>query len=95
MISYYIVRHGQTLLNFLDKAQGWTDSPLTDIGKQTAISLGNKLVGINFDAVFASDMLRSIQTAELILQASGNTSIAIQKDSRLREWCLGALSETQ
>ena len=49
MISYYIVRHGQTLLNFLDKAQGWTDSPLTDIGRQTAISLGNKLVGINFE----------------------------------------------
>lgn len=91
MISYYIVRHGQTLLNFLDKAQGWTDSPLTDIGKQTAISVGNKLVGINFDAVFASDMLRSIQTAELILQASGNASIPIQKDSRLREWCLGSM----
>ena len=91
MISYYIVRHGQTLLNFLDKAQGWTDSPLTDIGRQTAISLGNKLVGINFDAVFASDMLRSIQTAELILQASGNTSIVVQKDSRLREWCLGSM----
>lgn len=91
MISYYIVRHGQTLLNFLDKAQGWTDSPLTDNGRQTAISLGNKLIGINFDAVFASDMLRSVQTAELILQASGNTSIPIQKDTRLREWCLGSM----
>ena len=91
MISYYIVRHGQTILNFLDKAQGWADSPLTDDGRQTAVGLGNKLAGISFDAVFTSDMLRAVETAELILQACGNTSIPIQKDTRLREWCLGSM----
>ncbi len=46
MVGFYIVRHGQTLLNSLDRAQGWSDSPLTDAGKQTAIDLGHKLKGI-------------------------------------------------
>lgn len=31
-VNYYIVRHGETLLNKLGKAQGWVDSPLTDAG---------------------------------------------------------------
>ncbi len=34
MVRFYIVRHGQTLLNSLDRAQGWADSPLTEAGKQ-------------------------------------------------------------
>lgn len=88
MISFYIVRHGQTLLNCLDRAQGWSDSPLTDSGKQAAIDLGNKLKEINFNAVYTSDMLRAVQTAELILHTSEN-NVSVQKDIRLREWCLG------
>ena len=33
MVRFYIVRHGQTLMNSLDRAQGWADSPLTEAGK--------------------------------------------------------------
>ncbi len=32
MISFYIIRHGETLLNSLNRAQGWSDSPLTGNG---------------------------------------------------------------
>ena len=69
MVSFYIVRHGQTLLNSLDRAQGWADSPLTDEGKQTAVELGHELKDIDFNAVYTSDMLRAVQTAELVLVA--------------------------
>ena len=89
MICFYIVRHGQTLLNSLDRAQGWADSPLTDAGKQTAVELGHKLKSIDFDAVYTSDMLRAIQTAELIMEAGEKKGMPIEKDARLREWCLG------
>ena len=89
MICIYIVRHGQTLLNSLDRAQGWADSPLTDAGKQTAVELGHKLKSIDFDAVYTSDMLRAIQTAELIMEAGEKKGMPIEKDARLREWCLG------
>ena len=89
MVRFYIVRHGQTLLNSLDRAQGWVDSPLTEAGKQMAADIGQKLKGIDFDAVYTSDMLRAIQTAELILEANGKNGVSIKKDVRLREWCLG------
>lgn len=89
MVRFYIVRHGQTLLNSLDRAQGWTDSPLTEAGKQMAADIGHKLNGVDFDAAYTSDMLRAVQTAELILEAGGKNGVPIKKDVRLREWCLG------
>ena len=91
MVRFYIVRHGQTLLNSLDRAQGWADSPLTEAGKQMAADIGQKLKGIDFDAVYTSDMLRAVQTAELILEAGGEGGVPIEKDARLREWCLGCM----
>lgn len=91
MISFYIIRHGETLLNNLNRAQGWSDSPLTDNGKRTARELGIKLKDIIFSAAYTSDMLRAEQTAKLILSASGNNDIIPQKDARLREWCLGSM----
>ncbi len=91
MVRFYIVRHGQTLLNSLDRAQGWADSPLTEAGKQMAADVGQKLKGIDFDAVYTSDMLRAVQTAELILEANGKNGVLLKKDVRLREWCLGSM----
>ena len=28
----YIVRHGKTMFNTIDRAQGWSDTPLTAVG---------------------------------------------------------------
>lgn len=91
MITFYVVRHGETLLNSIGRAQGWSDSPLTDNGKRTATELGAELNGIIFNAAYTSDMIRAEQTAKLILSMSGNDNIEIQKDIRLREWCLGSM----
>ena len=91
MVRFYIVRHGRTLLNSLDRAQGWADSPLTEAGMQMAADIGQKLKGIDFGVVFTSDMLRAVQTAELILEAGGKSGVPIEKDARLREWCLGCM----
>lgn len=91
MVIFYVVRHGQTLLNFLNRAQGWSDSPLTKAGEQTAMELGRKLTEVNFDSVCTSDMPRAIRTAELILSMQGNPAPQIKTDERLREWCLGSL----
>ncbi len=89
MVSFYIVRHGQTLLNSLGRAQGWADSPLTDAGKQTAVELGHKLKDIDFNAVYTSNMLRALQTAELVMGENKSPAIPIREDAGLREWCLG------
>ena len=91
MVTFYIVRHGETLLNSLGRAQGWSDSPLTDNGKMVAKDLGLEIKGTIFHAAYASDTLRAVQTAEMILSISGNSDIKVQKDMRLREWCLGSM----
>lgn len=90
-VTFYIVRHGETLLNSLNRAQGWSDSPLTDNGNNTAIELGSKLKGTTFKAAFTSDTIRATQTAEMILSMSGNDNVKVQDDKRLREWCLGIM----
>lgn len=79
------------MLNSLDRAQGWSDSPLTNNGKKAAKDLGLEIKGTIFHAAYASDTLRASQTAELILSISGNSDIKVQKDMRLREWCLGSM----
>ena len=57
-VNYYIVRHGETLLNKLGKAQGWVDSPLTDAGIRTAQRLKEKLEGISFASVYSNYFLQ-------------------------------------
>lgn len=91
MTCFYIVRHGETLLNQLDRAQGWTDSPLTVSGEQAAKELGKHLSAISFSAAYTSDTKRAFQTAGLILEKCQQSEIKIYQDKRLREWCLGIM----
>lgn len=91
MISFYIVRHGQTLLNQLERAQGWSDSPLTALGEQTARDLGKALSSVIFQAAYTSDTRRAFDTAKLLLEESGQSTIEVCQDTRLREWCLGTM----
>ena len=41
-LNLYIVRHGETYLNRYSKLQGWSDSPLTEEGKEIAIEAGKR-----------------------------------------------------
>ncbi len=91
MISFYIVRHGETLLNRINRAQGWSDSPLTENGKKAAVELGDTFRDIGLNAAYTSDTLRAEETAKLILSACDNDGVQVHKDKRLREWCLGSM----
>ena len=77
-VTFYVTRHGETLLNHLHKAQGWVDSPLTEKGIQAATQLA-----------FSSDTSRALQTGKIILSAQGQNELQVITDKRLREWCLG------
>lgn len=65
-MKLYISRHGQTLFNYLERVQGWCDSPLTDLGVKQGKQLGKHLAGVKLDAVFSSDLARAVKTAEFI-----------------------------
>lgn len=83
--EFYIIRHSETLLNRLGRAQGWVDSPLTDNGTRTAYFLKKALSGISFSAAYSSDFKRAYDTAKIIF----DNQIGVIQDHRLREWCLG------
>jgi broad specificity phosphatase PhoE len=90
-ITLYFVRHGKTMLNTVDRSQGWIDAPLTPAGIEVAEQLGNGLKEIKFDHVVTSDSGRAIETAELILKNSGQSALIkdMVRDKRLREYNFG------
>lgn len=88
-ITFYIARHGKTLLNTLDRVQGWCDSPLTPQGIEAAEFLGAGLGDVIFDSVYTSDLRRTRQTAEVILSAKGQSDLPIIEKWGFREACFG------
>ena len=64
----YIIRHGQTELNHAQVLQGRSDHPLNENGriqaKEASVMLHRR--GIHFDYVFASPLIRAVQTAEIV-----------------------------
>ena len=91
MATFYVARHGQTLLNVLGRAQGWCDSPLTTEGEDAAAGLGSSLKTVPLHAAYASDTMRAVQTARICLEAAGQGFCPVVEDARLREWCLGSM----
>ncbi len=67
MIYFYIVRHGQTLFNVKQRIQGWSDSPLTELGIRQAGDLGKKLDTSVFKAAYCSSSERAMDTLDTIL----------------------------
>ena len=63
-------------------ATGWLEGQLSEEGRRLARRLGERRRGEWIDTVYASDLGRAIETAEL---AFGDSGIPIRRDARLRE----------
>jgi len=61
-------RHGQTDWNLQDLVQGHTDIPLNEQGKEQASILGKKLTAEGIEHIYASDLLRATQTAQIVAE---------------------------
>ena len=87
----YIVRHGQTELNSRHVLQGRSDHPLSEAGIQQAREAARRLqsLGIRFDRVYSSPLIRAVQTAEIVVP---NTEPVI--DERLIEMDYGSYEGT-
>lgn len=90
-VTIYFARHGKTMLNTVDRSQGWIDAPLTPAGIEVAEDLGKGLkeADITFDKVYTSSSGRTMETAELILENNGQKDMDYTRDSRLREYNFG------
>lgn len=88
----YVVRHGKTMFNTVQRVQGWCDTPLTKTGVAGIQNLGVGLRDIDFVEAVSSDSGRAIETMRLILAEHPNGSkIPYRTDKRIREWCFGSL----
>lgn len=63
-ITLTLIRHAESEANAADVASTAVPGPgLTPLGQEQAATLANKLAGNNYDGVYASQMLRTQQTA--------------------------------
>ena len=82
----YIMRHGYTEWNKLQKLQGSSDIELNEEGRELARATGEGLKDIHFDVCYSSPLKRAVETAHLVL---GDADTPIITDERLREMCFG------
>ena len=68
----YLVRHGETMFNQLNKVQGWCDSPLTVKGINDLKRTANALSQVHFDNMYSSDLKRAIDTVHLMKDAKAS-----------------------
>jgi len=90
-VQVFLTRHGKTVLNTLDRVQGWSDSPLTAAGRAVAEVVG-KTLGEHegrMDAAYSDDMVRHYETAGLMLDAMGSKLEPVRMEG-LREINFGA-----
>ena len=79
---FYLVRHGLTDYHAQNICQGQEQNPINKIGIKQSNDLADKIGGLKFDHFFSSDLLRAMQTADIV---NKRLKMKIKYDSRLRE----------
>jgi broad specificity phosphatase PhoE len=85
-LRVYLALHGQTDGNLKGIAQGWTDTPLNETGRQHAAVLAERLRGVRLDGIYSSTLSRSRTTAETVAEGRG---VKVNSLPGLREVWLG------
>jgi 2,3-bisphosphoglycerate-dependent phosphoglycerate mutase len=81
--------HATSRDNEIGLASGWFDVDLSTTGEQQARELGARRRDDDLAAVYCSDLIRAIRTAEI---AFGERALPILRDARLRECDYGDLT---
>lgn len=83
-LELWLARHGETTYSASKRVAGWSDPPLTAVGREQAAGLRPFFEGGKFGGVWSSDLDRAVESARL---AWGEAS----PDRRLRECHFGSL----
>ncbi len=81
------IRHGETAWNVDTRIQGHLDIPLNDTGRRQAERLSRVLREEPITAVYASDLTRAWETAQLVARPLG---LEVQAEQGLRERSFGS-----
>ena len=86
--NWFLVRHGETDWNKIERIQGHSDTHLNQTGVAQAEATANFLKDKHIDLIVSSDLARAKETAEIIAKATGAEIIF---DEALREMYYGSL----
>jgi 2,3-bisphosphoglycerate-dependent phosphoglycerate mutase len=76
------IRHGETAWNVDGRIQGQLDIPLNAMGQWQVHRLALALAGEGVAALYSSDLLRAVETAQAVARGSG---LSVHTDQGLRE----------
>jgi probable phosphoglycerate mutase len=82
-----LLRHGQTPMSVEKRYAGRSDIPLTEAGVAQAAAAARRLATAGLDAIVASPLQRTVQTAEAVAAVTG---LAVATDDGFRETDFGA-----
>jgi broad specificity phosphatase PhoE len=84
-----LARHGESDWNRARRWQGFADRPLTELGREQAVALAQRLADTELDAVYSSDLQRARETAEIVARSKG---LRVETTPDLREVDVGSWS---
>ena len=83
-----LARHGESEANLVGEfSNRGTKHPLTDVGREQAADLAERLRELDVDRVLTGPLLRARQTAAIVGERVG---VPVEVDDRLREFDVGA-----
>lgn len=89
--SLYLMRHGQTMFNIQHRIQGFSDSPLTELGAEQGRQAGLRLArhGLSFDRFCCSTSERACDTMEFVMQGLLGEVVPYERLKGLKEFNRG------
>lgn len=83
-----LIRHGESQGNAESRFGGHTPTPLSPLGHAQAEATALALASEGITAIYSSDLLRAVQTAEPLARATG---LSIERTSAFRERSVGLM----
>jgi broad specificity phosphatase PhoE len=83
-----LVRHGQSQGNAEGRFGGHTETPLSARGRRQADAAARALASEKITAIYSSDLLRAVQTAEPLARLTG---LEIRRTTAFRERSVGVM----
>ena len=84
-MTWFFVRHGQSIYNLENKFTGWHNPSLSELGEKQALETAKKLSKYDIDVVYSSALSRSKETAEIIIKNHPGSTKDIISDQLLNE----------
>lgn len=89
MTTILLARHGESDWNRDRRWQGHADRPLTNLGREQARALADRLAAAELDAVYSSDLERARETAAIVAEPH---QLPVKELPDLREVDVGSWS---